>query len=353
MDSLSQIVLGGAVGEAILGKKVGNKAVLWGALAGTIPDLDVIPGHFMETITRIEFHRSMTHSILFAIILSPLLAKLAHRIHQKTTAHYMEWVQLFFWGLFTHALLDCLTTWGTQLFWPFSDIRIAFNTVSVVDPVYTVPFLIFLIITMTKQPGSRIRSRMNTIGLTVSTSYLLLTFVNQSIMQNRFESQLNNQGIHYSRIEVMPTILNNVLWRAIAETQDGYFIGHASFFDKSHPIDFSFHLRHAELLNKLPDDDRIARLKKITNNYFIVRENEGTITLADLRFGQMAGWDSPQAPFIFQYEFQISQDKKLHISQPRPMMSYENGDQFISSLWRRIKGISFSDRSKSAPNVGG
>ena len=57
MDSVTQIVLGAAVGEAVLGKKVGNKALLYGAIAGTIPDLDVIFGNFTDTITAIEWHR--------------------------------------------------------------------------------------------------------------------------------------------------------------------------------------------------------------------------------------------------------------------------------------------------------
>ena len=65
MDSVTQIALGAAVGEAVLGKKVGNKAVLWGAVAGTIPDLDVIPGYFMDTVARLDFHRGFSHSILF------------------------------------------------------------------------------------------------------------------------------------------------------------------------------------------------------------------------------------------------------------------------------------------------
>ncbi len=69
MDSLTQIALGAAVGEAVLGKKVGNKAVLWGAVAATIPDLDVIPGSFMDAVAGLDFHRGLSHSILFCLIL--------------------------------------------------------------------------------------------------------------------------------------------------------------------------------------------------------------------------------------------------------------------------------------------
>ena len=121
MDSLTQVVLGASVGELILGKKLGNKALLWGAIAGTIPDLDVLASPFMDMVGELTFHRSITHSFLFAVIVSPLLGLLLARLYKKDNASWQEWGWLFFWGFVTHALLDSCTTWGTQLFWPFSN----------------------------------------------------------------------------------------------------------------------------------------------------------------------------------------------------------------------------------------
>ena len=74
MDSLTQIVLGAAVGEAVLGKKIGNKAMFYGAIAGTIPDLDVLFSNFTDTVTALEMHRGFTHSLLFSIVFSPIFA---------------------------------------------------------------------------------------------------------------------------------------------------------------------------------------------------------------------------------------------------------------------------------------
>jgi len=70
MDSLTQIVLGSAVGEAVLGRKIGNKAILWGAIAGTIPDLDVLSKFFTDTVSALEIHRGLTHSLFFCILFS-------------------------------------------------------------------------------------------------------------------------------------------------------------------------------------------------------------------------------------------------------------------------------------------
>ena len=73
MDSVTQIVLGAAIGEAVLGRKVGNKAMLYGAIAGTIPDLDVVSRYFVDTVTALEYHRGFTHSICFLYSLHPFL----------------------------------------------------------------------------------------------------------------------------------------------------------------------------------------------------------------------------------------------------------------------------------------
>src|SRR5690606_27263693 len=134
MDSITQIVLGAAVGEAVAGKKLGNKAMLWGAIAGTIPDLDIIANFWLDMVESISFHRSITHSFLFDFVVSPLLGYVLWRFYKKEEASYTQWTMLFFLGFVTHIILDSFTTWGTQLFWPFSNTGIAFYNVFVVDP---------------------------------------------------------------------------------------------------------------------------------------------------------------------------------------------------------------------------
>ena len=154
MDSLTQIVLGAACGEAALGKKIGNKALLFGAIGGTIPDLDVFVGRWIydNEIDIMAFHRGFMHSILFtvigAFIFGWITYKLYNRKKRKGTTIQNNWIWLFFLSLFTHPILDSFTPYGTQLFTPFSNYRVAINNISVADPMYTVPFLICMIVLM-------------------------------------------------------------------------------------------------------------------------------------------------------------------------------------------------------------
>ena len=128
MDSLTQILLGAAVGEAVLGRKIGNKAILWGAIAGTIPDLDVLVKFFTDTVSALEIHRGLTHSIFFVILFSPIMAWLMGRIYKFKEATFKEWTIFYVLVLITHPLLDAHTTWGTKLFWPL-DIRLAYQNI--------------------------------------------------------------------------------------------------------------------------------------------------------------------------------------------------------------------------------
>jgi inner membrane protein len=192
MDSLTQIVLGAACGEAVLGKKIGNKALLFGAIGGTIPDLDVLVGGllFDNEIDAMLFHRGFMHSILFSVIgavifgwVTYILYNTGKRLNSTT---YKDWVSLYFWSLFTHLILDCFTPYGTQLFAPFSNYRVAFNNIAVVDPAYTLPFLICMIVLMFYQRTSIKRQFWLKLGIGISTIYMLFTLVNKLYIDSVF-----------------------------------------------------------------------------------------------------------------------------------------------------------------------
>src|SRR5688572_7534584 len=100
MDSLTQMVLGAGVGEALLGKKAGNRTILWGAIIATVPDLDVIPANFMSDVDGMHFHRGFFHSLLFFVIASPLFGWLLDKLYsKKLQTTWWEWTSFSFWVL--------------------------------------------------------------------------------------------------------------------------------------------------------------------------------------------------------------------------------------------------------------
>ncbi len=334
MDSLTQIVLGAAVGEAVLGKKVGNKAMLWGAVAGTIPDLDVISKLFVDTVTANELHRGFSHSILFSILAAPLLGWLISKLYKNKEADWKDWTKLIFLGLFTHPILDAFTTWGTQLFWPL-DYKIAINNIFVVDPLYTVPFLVFVIIAMFYKRTHPKRKRYNRYGLYVSSSYLLITLMLQQSAKANFSTSLENQHIQYNEIQTRPTPLNSVLWTANIETQDSFLIGYYSLLDEDDRIDFSEFPKNHHLLAGMKEDPLIPRLIKLTEGWYTIEKTNNKIFFNDLRFG-LLGIGPEANRFVFSYELYYDNNGELMAKERERDM--DDASPLLKKLFNRVLG---------------
>ncbi len=331
MDSLTQIVLGAAVGEAVLGKKVGNKAMLYGAIAGTIPDLDVISTHFLDTTQALAFHRGFTHSIAFSVLFAPLFGWMVSRYEKLKD--FKAWSWLFFWAFVTHPVLDAHTTWGTQLFWPL-DLRLAFQTIFVIDPLYTLPFLVFLLMAMRQQRTSPKRQRYNLWGLYMSTAYLLLTFVLKAVAYRQFEQALTNQHVQYTALDTRPAPMNTILWSGNVQTQDAFLLGNYSFFD-TQPITFTSYPKNHELLGPLQSNPRVQRMIAITEGWYTIREEAGKLYFNDLRFGLMS-LDPKAQDFVFQYEIRPQPTNTVEFVETEKNRA--DGVKLLRQLWDRVLG---------------
>lgn len=331
MDSLTQIILGAAVGEAVLGKKVGNKAMLYGAIAGTIPDLDVLASFLTDKVTALYIHRGFTHSIVFSLLFAPVLAWIVTRYEKYK--NFKNWTWLFFLSFVTHPILDAHTTWGTQLFWPF-DVRLAFKNIFVIDPLYTIPFLVFLIFTMTQKRTSEKRSFYNKMGLIISSSYLVLTLLLKWIAFNKFETALKTQQIDYLEIDTRPSPLNTILWSANVQTEDYYLLGNYSFFD-TQPITFTKYPKNHYLLGNLVENESVKRMISISEGWYTINKKEEQLYFNDLRFGLLSV--KPKADnFVFKYKITVDNfGKVIFTEEPK---GKRDGKKLIEDLWIRLKG---------------
>ncbi|WCO00458.1 metal-dependent hydrolase [Psychroserpens ponticola] len=338
MDSLTQIVLGAACGEAVLGKKIGNKALLFGAIGGTIPDLDVLVGRwiFNNEIDIMAFHRGFMHSILFSVIAAFVFGWLIFKLYnsgkRKDSTTQKNWMWLFFWCLFTHPILDCFTPYGTQLFAPFSNYRVAINNISVVDPLYTIPFLICMIVLMFFNRKTTRRHLWLKLGVGISSVYMAFTLVNKVYINSVYKASLVEAGINYNRFQTQPSILNNVLWYGVAETDSSYQVGFYSLFDASNRV---------ELWNELPKNHDLApnsngdikTLAWFSNGYYNLIKNEGdTLRYNDLRYPSFDEKNPNNAVFSFTIKKEGERWNALPFDGKPP--SSEN----LNYFWNRIKG---------------
>lgn len=330
MDSLTQIVLGIATAELCAGRELKNKTFLYGAVLGTLPDLDVIIGLLMNPVDGVLIHRGISHSLLLFLILSPILGKLISKIEKGKITFFRAAVMVF-WCLFTHVLLDMFTSWGTQILWPLDE-RFALKTIFVIDPLYTIPLLITLLLTW-KTKETVLRRRYVKRGLIISSCYLLLSCFIKLYALKQFEKALQQQRIAYSEIIVKPTAFNIILWNANIAATDAYLLGHYSLLD-SQPISFSKYAKNTQLESQLKGNPDFEKLKKISEGWYIISKKNGTLYFNDLRFGLLN--DSPDHPqFAFSYQF-IEDNSQLKAVEVRK--AKRDGKLLLEKTFKRLKG---------------
>lgn len=344
MDSVTQLTLGAAVGEAVGGKKVGARAPLWGAFFGTLPDLDVLANPFLTESQTLTFHRSFSHSFLFVAVVTVVAALGLRRLHRETSFSIRQWLGLVGAVLLTHIGLDCLTTYGTQIFWPFSRRPIMFGTIFVIDPLYTIPLATGLLASLWWPPTARRRRWLNAAGLIASSAYLLLAIGNKLYVQNVFQRSLSDEKLSVQRLFTNPTPFNNVLWRGLAETEDGFYVGFYSLLDDDRSIDFRHVSKGQELVAEDAGNPVVERFRRFSRGYFIVRETpNGDRTIHDLRFGRNDVGLTANGEYIFSFRLVEAPDGTIVDLQPEePPMRLTR--PLLQRFVGRIKG-----RVESAP----
>ena len=222
MDPFSQAALGAVVGQAAGHRQLGYKAALYGAMAGVLPDIDVLFSLNGDFVDQLVMHRGITHSLFFAPVIGPALGWLIwYREQRKGEAPGGPgiWIWVMTLALLSHPLLDLLTPYGTQLMLPFSDARFAINAMPIIDPIYTSLLALGLLIAWLPAFRGRWPTNLTAlITLLISTSYLGYGWLQGIRTEAVALQQLEARGITPERLAAFPTILQVHLRRVVART---------------------------------------------------------------------------------------------------------------------------------------
>lgn len=336
MDSLTQGLLGAATFAIVKNKDIGRKSLLIGAMAGTIPDLDVLLSPFFSDIEFLTVHRSISHSIIFAIGLSFLLGEIFHRIYKKQQSRH-KWNFAFFLAIFTHSLLDWCTTYGTKLISPFSDHLFSLNSIHVFEPIFTSILLIGILVHLINSNRNFGNTRALKYSLMLSAFYLLLGLVSKNHAYYHFKSQLEKENIAYTDILVSPTPLNMFLWHGIVKQKEGYQFGTYTIFDKNKPVEFQFVKSNNEIIPEIENNRLIKYYLDYTQDYPLIKKDEnGDVKIYAIKYGPINYYGEPE--FVYPLCFNLNEliDNKISIdfggTQRGPVKNYKN-------LYKRIKGM--------------
>ena len=287
MDSLTQAALGATVAGVSAGKRTSKKVLLWGALAGTLPDLDIINSFFINDVDRLVSHRGATHSLIIVPFAAYLFSRLFVRIAPKTALSAQQWFWLFFWCFTTHIILDLLTVYGTQIFYPFSSYPYALSSLFIIDPFYTFP-LIGGLAYFALSKTSIVHRRHVLISIATLTSlYVVTAMVFQTYANHRFETALDRQEINYQQLKTFNSPFNILIWRAVVITEDASLNAWYSILSPNKPIMFNQTVAYSERekLNAFatPGSD-LAKLIRFSKGFYRYEEDAKGVKWIDLRF---------------------------------------------------------------------
>jgi inner membrane protein len=309
--------------------------MFWGALANNIPDIDVLSSLWMSQADSLLAHRGFTHSILFGVVISFLLAFFLSRRYPDKHMHFKEWLMIFSSGIFVHLFIDALTSYGTGWFEPFSHSRISMNILFVADPFYTISIFISCIALLIIRARKKSRRKWAWAGIWISTLYICFAFVNKKNIDTDFKKELTRQKINYTDYFTTPAPLNNFLWYMVAKNDTGFYIGYYSLFDKTDTMNFSYRPRNEYLLSSLNEDKDMQKLKRFSKGYYAAQKLNDTLYLSDIRFGTVGGWNDTNAEFVFKYCLAKDANNDLVIQRGRFKSA---GRDALLSLYLRICG---------------
>jgi inner membrane protein len=220
MDPLTQGVLGAALPQATSAPRYAASAGLLGLLAGMAADLDVLIQSSTDPLLFLEYHRQFTHSLVFIPVGGMICAVLLHGLigRRRSLSFRQTWLFCTL-GYATHALLDACTTYGTMLFWPFSDTRIAWNTISIIDPLFTIPLLVAALLAARRRKPLYAR-----VALCWALVYMALGLWQRNeavVMGNALAEQRGHSPL---RLEAKPSFGNILVWKTVYETDDRFYV---------------------------------------------------------------------------------------------------------------------------------
>jgi inner membrane protein len=285
VDPLTQGLLGASCGQALYGRALGRRAVVWGAAIGMTPDLDIVmnaTGPMGEWL----WHRGFTHALWFGPVIGPALGWLLWR---WKGGRLRDWVGLAVVALFTHPFLDVFTSYGTQLLAPFSRQRFACDAVGIIDPAYSLMLGAAIAVGLWRGGDSKTARLAAWAGLGLSTAYLFLGLEVNRRAEDIARTQLRAEGIREARVNAYPTLLQLPLRRVVArvghEVRVGWLtvlgpepINWARFEDAQGPfVDAARETWEAQVLEWFAMGQTSARLEATADG--------AMVEIDDLRYG--------------------------------------------------------------------
>ncbi|MEN1958645.1 metal-dependent hydrolase [Luteimonas changyuni] len=330
MDSLTQIVLGGAVAAAIAPAVHRRAALAAGAVLGTLPDLDSLPLLLLtdDPVALMTLHRGASHSLFVLPVLGWLIWTFFRRRGGRVADAPGRWLWAIQLALLTHPLLDAFTVYGTQLLWPLPLPPVMWSSVFIIDPLYTIWLLLACVAAFFLR--ERVAAQRALVaGLVLSTAYLGWSLAAKAMVEREAGRALAAIGLAEAPRFSVPMPFNTLLWRVVAITPDGFVEGERSLVADRGPMTFRRHASDVDALAQVAAYPAAARLAWFNHGFMKASERDGQLVLSDLRMGA-------EPDYSFNFAVAERQGDGWREIPPKQLSWPWEARRRLADMWRRI-----------------
>lgn len=330
MDSLTQIVLGGAIAAAIAPRGHRRAALLAGAALGTLPDLDVLPINLLtdDPVRRMTWHRGLSHSLLVLPFVAWAIWAWCKGRGKRVAESPRRWFWAIQLALCTHPLLDAFTVYGTQLLWPLPPRPVMWSSVFIIDPLYTVWLLAACLVAWWARERP-LAQRALVLGLALSSLYLGASLFAKSAVERVAAPALAQRGLADAPRFSVPMPFNILLWRVVAMTPEGFVEGERSLVADDGPMQFRAYDSDAMALAQVADYPSVNRLKWFNHGFMKAEQSGGMLVLSDLRMGA-------EPDFSFRFAVAEASDDGWQEIPPSQLEWPWQASRRLGEMWDRI-----------------
>ena len=317
-------MLGASIAGACAPSGHRGKAMLLGAALGTLPDLDVFID-FGGAVENFTYHRGFSHSLFVLAPFSVLIWLLLRRWWAPVREDPLRWLAAVSLALLTHPLLDAHTAYGTQLFWPLALPPTSWATLFIIDPLYTLPLLVGVLVATISRRGDGTALR---VGLVISTLYVGWSWAAQAIVSRNVDEALAAMQLQDAPVFMTPTPFNTLLWRVVVMTDDGHLEGFDSLLVDEGPVRFASYPSETAAMEEASDIWTVARLRWFARDFVKARIEYDTLIISDLRMGQ-------EPYYVFSHA--VAARVNPHWEEiPAAHIPMAVNERFLGETWKRI-----------------
>jgi inner membrane protein len=285
MDSFTHLFVGGAIAAAIAPPAHRRAALLAGAALNSLPDIDVLPLLLSDDpVVRLTWHRGATHSLFVLPLVALALWWWFKRRGGRVAEAPSRWFWVFQCALLSHPLLDALTVYGTQLWWPLPVAPTMWSSLFIIDPALTLPLVAGCIIAA--WAGARpVAQRALVASIAIAGAYIGWSLVAKSMVDRVAARSLAAIGLGDAPRFSVPMPFNTLLWRVVAMTPEGFVEGERSLVADDGPMRFTGHRSNTQALGEVRAQSNVARLLWFNHHFMKAEVRDGRLVLSDLRMG--------------------------------------------------------------------